>query len=231
MTREIRFNSFGIPYIVEFANVSFHRRSSSSSSSFCRVPSSASSASLPLQTRRLFSLRSVSSFFSKKSRRSLQNNISPPTAPVPSENTLPTWCAIPPFTPPAPTSSNSAPSLAEALFIQFSSPHPPMTRKQRLAYLQRTISHAVLDAGMDTPSNGNNPRPSTEHPPRPGFKIPETLYCGTYGQMVSALESVGLFATPCLDTGFPGGTQIGALFVARHVGTNGVQLRKLTLWG
>lgn len=80
----------------------------------------------------------------------------------------------------------------DGIYIQFppERSHPQLTRKQRLVRLQQTISMAVLDAGMSHPEN----QPS--HRNR-GYRSSDALFCGTYGQMMAALEGAGLSATPC----------------------------------
>ncbi|KAF9225534.1 hypothetical protein BS17DRAFT_879534 [Gyrodon lividus] len=281
MAQEIRFNSFGIPYIVEFENVSFvpqqcseesrskHARNvphspvvssfsepgfaysisslspSSSTSSFCHIETPPRAPRFP-SLYRSFSLRSASSLFRRKPRRSSSDLDPSDICPIPSQSTnvssnvLPTWCSVPEYTkplPPTPPHRKIADVHADGLYIQFASPQslPQMTRKDKLVHLQRTIGTAVLEAGMNTPPrNADNQEPSnrdTISQKDRGYKTPDALYCGTYGQMMAALEGAGLSATPCLEAGFSGCTRLGALFVARHNGVNGVELRKITLWG
>ena len=83
-----------------------------------------------------------------------------------------------------------------------------MTRKERLARLQQTISVAVLDAGMSrSPGSAIQPQ---EHPDgnviytSRGYKTSNAMFCGTYGQMMAALEGAGLSATPCRGENLPG---------------------------
>ncbi|KAF8846108.1 hypothetical protein BDN67DRAFT_976936 [Paxillus ammoniavirescens] len=275
MTQDIRFNSFGIPYVVEFENVSFapqHRiqdsRSkhtchdllvssfsdpglaysptpspSSSTSSFCHIESPPPAPPFP-PLHRSFSLRSASSLFRLKPRRSSLDMSLPSIRPIPSQcsnlssNALPTWSA-PEHTKPLPPTPHRkvADVQADGLYIQFTSPEslPQMGRKDKLVHLQKTINTAVLEAGMNTPpkntvcqepSNAEKTSQETR-----GYKTHDALYCGTYGQMMVALEGAGLYATPCLEAGLSGSTRLGALFVARHNGANGIELRKITLWG
>lgn len=117
-------------------------------------------------------------------------------------------------------------------------------------HLQQTIGTAVLDAGMrcspgNTALSENNSDDQGHHPR--GHRSADALFCGTYGQMMTALEGAGLSATPCTGEslsarGYPfpattishnttlADTRLGALFVARNDGASGVQLRKITLW-
>ncbi|KAF9245855.1 hypothetical protein BU15DRAFT_58804 [Melanogaster broomeanus] len=201
MAQEIRFNSFGIPYVVEFENVSF----------------------VPKQC-------------SEESRTSSPDMASQNTRPIPSQSTevssniIPPTCSALEHTKPLPTSPlrrNVSDMNADGLYIQFASPQslPQMHRKDKL----------VIEAGMDTPPrNTDHQEPSNAQAASQKdreYRTPDALYCGTYGQMMAALEGAGLSATPCPETGYSGCTRLGALFVARPNGANGVQLRKITLWG
>ncbi|KIK95349.1 hypothetical protein PAXRUDRAFT_11497 [Paxillus rubicundulus Ve08.2h10] len=273
MTQDIRFNSFGIPYVVEFENVSFvpqHRihdsRSkhpyndpsvssfsepglpyfttpspSSSTSSFCHIESPPPAPRFP-SLHRSFSLRSASSLFRLKPRGSSSHLSS--TRPIPSQslnvssNVLPTWSA-PEHTKPLPPTPHLkfSDGQSDGLYIQFASPQNPshMGRKDKLVHLQKTINTAVLDAGMNSPpQNTDSQEPSNGEKPSQknrGYRTHGALYCGTYGQMMAALEGAGLYATPCMEAGLSGSTRLGALFVARHNGASGIELRKITLWG
>ncbi|KAG8219575.1 hypothetical protein J3R82DRAFT_526 [Butyriboletus roseoflavus] len=220
----IKFTSFGVPYINEFENVSFVRSFSSSSDSLSYTPSSSSSPPPPPRLPPL-SLRLASSLFKRK-----------PTHTHPT--TEPLWSANSEHTKPLPPPPQPDASETHGIHIQFppEQSHPQMSRKQRLVHLQQTISVAVRDAGMSTSSPGNLTHPEKHsnenvlHPTR-GYKTPDAFFCGTYGQLMSALEGAGLSAMPCVGEGLSGYTRLGALFVARNDGASGVQLRKFTLWG
>ncbi|KAF8560106.1 hypothetical protein OG21DRAFT_1479946 [Imleria badia] len=236
MTREIKFTSFGIPYILEFENVSCvpeppryaSPSPSSSTSSFCYIDS-------PPPQRRLpsFSLRSPSSLFKRKPAPT------PPTSSSrTSNNSAPElWCANSESTKPLPLPPQSDVPETHGIFIRSppESSHPQRSRKEKLVHLQQTISVAVLDAGMSR-SPGSTTRPEKHsngnavHGGR-GYKTPDALFCGTYGQLMAALEGAGLSATPCAGENVSGYTRLGALFVARSDGASGLQLRKITLWG
>ncbi|KAF8445664.1 hypothetical protein L210DRAFT_3391724 [Boletus edulis BED1] len=219
---EIKFTSFGVPYILEFENVSFvpEKRPtspSSSTSSFCHIDTPPP----PPPRVPFFSLPSPSSLFKRNSRRT-----------VPHEP-----CANSESTKPLPPPPQSDVSEARGIYIRFppGCSQPQMTRKERLVHLQQTISAAVLDAGMSrSPANKTRPdehsNGSTVRGNR-GYTTPNALFCGTYGQMIAALEGAGLSATPCTGENLSGYTRLGALFVARNDGASGVQLRKITLWG
>jgi len=99
--------------------------------------------------------------------------------------------------------------------------------------LQKTITSAVVEAGMDTPyaleEHIDHHHPSTT---TPDYRGPDSLFRGTYGQVMVALKAAGLVATPCMEGEFAGATRLGALFVAHQTSeSRSVQLRKLTLWG
>ncbi|KAN0100382.1 hypothetical protein V8E55_000366 [Tylopilus felleus] len=223
MTREIKFTSFGLPYVLEFENVSVVPSTdlrppspASSSSSFCYIDSPPSRPRLPS-----LSFLSPSSIFKRKHA---------PTKTA--HNSTESECAKPLPPPPAPDASE-----AHGICIRFpaESSHPQRSRKERLVHLQKTISVAVLDAGMRrSPANANrsenNSNGHAVHASR-GYRTPDALFCGTYGQLMAALEGAGLSATPCTGENLPGYTRLGALFVARNDGASGVQLRKITLWG
>lgn len=202
MTREIKFTSFGIPYILEFENVSFvperppspeprhslYTTPSSSSSSFCYIDSPPPPSRFPS-----FSLPSASSLFKRKNTQH-----SPPRHTIPSR-TSDTSEGTKPLPPPPRTGV----SETHGIYIQFPAErsHPQMSRKERLVHLQQTISMAVLDAGMSR-SPGNTSTRSEEHSNgnairgSRGHRTPDALFCGTYGQLVAALEGAGLSATP-----------------------------------
>jgi hypothetical protein len=96
--------------------------------------------------------------------------------------------------------------------------------------LQKTITSAVVDAGMDTPSAPEEQINVSTN--APDYHSRDTLFRGTYGQVMVALKAAGLVATPCMEGDFAGATRLGALFVAhRSSEERNVQLRKLTLWG
>lgn len=202
MTREIKFTSFGIPYILEFENVSFvperppspeprhslYTTPSSSSSSFCYIDSPPPPSRFPS-----FSLPSASSLFKRKNTQH-----SPPRHTIPSR-TSDTSEGTKPLPPPPRTGV----SETHGIYIQFPAErsHPQMSRKERLVHLQQTISMAVLDAGMSR-SPGNTSTHSEKHSNgnairgSRGHRTPDALFCGTYGQLVAALEAAGLSATP-----------------------------------
>lgn len=295
MPQQIHWTSFGIPYLVEFNNVSFAPRrtpspsedtltsfhppensasvseqsltyscpsATSSTSSFCHI--SQCMLESPLQTRssisRLTSLsrsapgmRSASSFFKRKHQKSHPSTRKPySTSQNASNNPIDTWCCIPAHVPkPLPPVPQQEPEgvHVDGLHIQFATPpyDPRASSRSRLVRLQKTISSAVVEAGMDTPSSLEEQTDVSTNVA--GHRTRDTLFRGTYGQVMVALKAAGLVATPCMEGDIAGGaqlrhmnisllshlssaTRLGALFVAhRSSEERNVQLRKLTLWG
>lgn len=278
MPQQIHWTPFGIPYVVEFNNVSFAPRrtaspsedtlasfhtpeksasvseqsltyscpsATSSTSSFCHI--SQGMLESPLQTRssisRLVSLsrsapgmRSASSFFKRKHQKSHPSTHKPYSASQDtSNNSIDTWCYIPTHVPkPLPPMPQKEPEgiHVDGLHIQFATPpyDPRASSRSRLVRLQKTITSAVVEAGMDTPSALDEQMDVSTNVP--GHRSRDTLFRGTYGQVMVALKAAGLVATPCMEGDFAGATRLGALFVAhRSSEERNVQLRKLTLWG
>lgn len=278
MPQQIHWTSFGIPYVVEFNNVSFAPRrtpspsedtltgfpppensasvseqsltfscpsATSSTSSFCHI--SQCMLESPLQTRssisRLTSLsrsapgmRSASSFFKRKQQKSHPSTRKPySTSQNASNNPIDTWCCIPAHVPkPLPPVPQQEPEgiHVDGLHIQFATPpyDSRASSRSRLVRLQKTITSAVVEAGMDTPSSLEEQTGVSTNVP--GHRTRDTLFRGTYGQVMVALKAAGLVATPCMEGDIAGATRLGALFVAhRSSEERNVQLRKLTLWG
>ncbi|KAG1799134.1 uncharacterized protein BJ212DRAFT_1305606 [Suillus subaureus] len=263
MPQQIRWTPFGIPYVVEFNNISFTPRrtvspsedtlasfpapekspsvseqsltyscpsATSSTSSFCHI--SQCMLESPLKTRssisRLVSLsrsapgmRSASSFFKRKHQNAHPSTRKPySTTQNPSSNPIDTWCYIPAHVPkPLPPVPQQEPEgiHVDGLHIQFATPpcDPRASSRSRLAWI--------------LPPHLRNRWISTNVP---DYHSRDTLFRGTYGQVMVALKAAGLVATPCMEGDFAGATRLGALFVAhRSSEERNVQLRKLTLWG
>jgi hypothetical protein len=69
--------------------------------------------------------------------------------------------------------------------------------------LQKTITSAVVEAGMDTPSALEEQMDVSTNVT--GYHSRDTLFRGTYGQVMVALKAAGLVATPCMEGDFAGG--------------------------
>ncbi|KAI0931541.1 hypothetical protein AcW1_001083 [Taiwanofungus camphoratus] len=210
MVPEIRFNSFGIPYLVEFANVRFRSPSRSSSNARSGSPSPSLNGSVYTHESGITTLAS---------------------AETASSDTL----ACP----------DQERSESGGLYIQFAS--HPLRPPCKLSYsrvlrLKHRIAKAVLAAGMDSSPTSEVGDPmnmatlsrlscgsinSTDDVPE---DVPGSLYRGTYGQVMTALQAVGLTTTPCKETGIEQATRLGALFVVNRTESGTVELSKLTLW-
>lgn len=223
MSRQIKFTPFGIPYVTEFENVSVVPKRhpddlrpslplskplyppspspSSSTSSFCYIESPPPPPRFPS-----FSLPSASSFFKRKPTQHPAHSRTlhhPTTEP-------PHWSSDSKGTKPLPPPPHSDVSESHGIYIQFPPEHirPQTSRKEMLVHLQQTISLAVLDAGMSSPP-GNTTHPEKHsnenavHRTR-GYKTPDALFCGTYGQLMTALEGAGLSAIQCVGEGLSG---------------------------
>lgn len=198
MSPEVKFTPYGIPYLVEFANVAFRKRSKSGSSSLApTVGASTSTLNLSHAPSSRYN-GSTTTLNTSHGHGSSRYNDSMPTLVI---------------TPPE--------SEGEGLLIQFAThqatPYHRLS-ETRLARLKYRIANAVVAAGMDAPS------PRTASPPsrcvshgrihtsdlrRAGdpsaHPAPSSLYQGTYGQVMSAFRSAGLTTTPCDQFGFAEG--------------------------
>ncbi|KAI0354575.1 hypothetical protein OH77DRAFT_1521484 [Trametes cingulata] len=222
MAPEIRFNALGVPYLVEFANVTFRSPSRSSSRCSSRSVTSRREAS---ESRPSLNLRPTISRSTLNSDRTLTSTASSETL----------------------TGPGAGPDLTEdhGLYIRFASQlaKPPCKLSEhRLARLKYRIAKAVLAAGMDTSPSGELGDPmddagrcrasissihseNVEHEGLPG-----SLFRGTYGQVMTALRAAGLATVPCKESGVEFATCLGALFVAHPNERGGVDFTKLTLW-
>ncbi|OCH89535.1 hypothetical protein OBBRIDRAFT_658493 [Obba rivulosa] len=218
MAPEIRFNSYGVPYLVEFSHLSFRSRSSSrcgssKSSSESSSSSLVASGSKPPSFKREPSVRTHNTLGTASSE-TLANHV---------EEDYDT----------------------NGLYIQFQSPYyqsPHKLSPNRILRLKRRIARAVVAAGMDSSpaTEWANPEYRTApnrfsrwsvastdsvQPPMPG-----SLFRGTYGQVMVALQAAGLETTPCKESGLDEATYLGALFVAKHTEHGTLEFNKLTLW-
>jgi len=249
MAQEIRFNHFGVPYIVEFANVSFRPTIPLKKSSATFIPTLTKMDSYSTNATRASS--PAPSFPSSRSRSS-SRSFKPrrKRTPSPTES-ITSWCTVPPYDPPydppkAPEPPQSdSPTKGRGLYIQFSlfstsddppsyTPRPqPNTSRSYIPRLRRAIANAVKDAGMESPAAAEkeNPMDFQDPPAPPQRKTSKSLFRGTYGQVMSALKDAGLTTTPCTEAGFETATRLGALFVSNSSEDGSVEFTKLTLWG
>ncbi|KZT72866.1 hypothetical protein DAEQUDRAFT_663600 [Daedalea quercina L-15889] len=219
MAPEIKFTAFGIPYVVEFKNVSFRVRS--------RSHSPPPRNTIIDRDSRCFS------FILVDRPPSIDDTASIASIETASSQTL----AYP----------GEDEGEGEGLFIQFATQRQGMHQKlsnMRLWRLKQRIAKAVLAAGMDASPGTEKLDPmdvptlsrmsygsirSDDSSPAPDGS-PGALFRGTYGQVMTALQAAGLVATPCKESGFDQATRLGALFVANHKDNSKLEFTKLTLW-
>ncbi|KAK7695033.1 hypothetical protein QCA50_002221 [Cerrena zonata] len=212
MAPEIKFTSFGIPYLVEFANVRF--RSVLKRKHACPKPlrnrshSSSSSASASSDTSLGSSLATASS----ETLASAYDNTDD------GDGLLIEFAAH---------QSESRQMLSER----------NLTRMKYMIANAAVAAGMTAPSATDRadPVNRAMQRLSRRfeahtHDPQQHAGSTSSFYRGTYGQLMAALQSAGLMTTPCKASGIEDGRQLGALFVASHTGTGTVELRKLTLW-
>ncbi|CAL1694503.1 unnamed protein product [Somion occarium] len=207
MVSEIKFTSFGIPYLVEFANVKFR-------------------AALKRRSAHLRPSRSRSSSSSASSGSSNSSgyvSVEASLATASSETLV--------------YSDERDGEGLYIQFASRQTDAPRPLSETRLARLKHRIANAVLAAGMDTPvaSDVSDPMGQVIHRLSQRFEkqshhSPSSFYRGTYGQVIGALQSAGLTITPCKASGLEDAQRLGSLFVANHTELGTVELTKLTLW-
>ncbi|KAI0695638.1 hypothetical protein BC835DRAFT_1273134, partial [Cytidiella melzeri] len=206
MAPEVKFTSFGIPYLVEFANVTFRRRKRNTA--YQRQP--ATLYSMPHCDDSDWTFASLSSRSEKGAYAVIESEDENEEEGEPGEGL---WIRFA--------------SQANTTYHSF-----PLSQS-RLTRLKHRIAKAVVAAGMES---GQNMQPSDPFetalrtqgvvPPAPV----SSFYRGTYGQVMEALQSAGLVVSQCEESGFEGATFLGALFVGRQTRSGGVELAKLSLW-
>ena len=201
MPSEIKFNSFGIPYLVEFANMSLRSKKGDK----------AAKAS-----------KSSKGLFKEKEKDKSGPPKPPPKNPMlpsrcPTCGHMPTTNLAPPHRE-HPAKPASKPPRPGGLYIRFASSPGTATAKissRRLAKLRSAIEDAVTNAGMMKPSpdetgsaadmaldTGDTMRSRDTARTDTSKKA---LFKGTYGQVKQALKEAGLVATPCSENGFEHG--------------------------
>jgi hypothetical protein len=161
------------------------------------------------------------SFLSSRSRSSSRSYTPRRRSSSPTES-LSSWCYIPPYEP-SQTPEVSPSEIAKpgrGLYIQFANSFPtseappsyssrpePIRRKSTITRLRRTITTAVQDAGMESPTatDKQNPLDSKDLSQSTQRRSSKSLFRGTYGQVMSALKDAGLMITPCTEAGFEEG--------------------------
>ncbi|TDL28093.1 hypothetical protein BD410DRAFT_782053 [Rickenella mellea] len=201
MPGEVKFTPWGIPYLVEFANVSI--RSSSSKSSLKEKVKQVLKTPTRCPTCGHHAKNSLKIHQARREKASAIDTSHHPGG---------LYIQLP-----HPSEKASLP--------------PRKISEKRLARLRWTIADAVKRAGMSSsPASENLHLVAGDANMPTKTSIPPALFKGTYGQVKDALRDAGLTATPCSELGFEHATQIGTLFVSNSKG-GGVELTKLTLWG
>ncbi|KAL5495107.1 hypothetical protein ACEPAI_569 [Sanghuangporus weigelae] len=219
MPSDIKFNSFGIPYLVDFASFSLKKKGD-------KLKRSKSTKERP------------GSEPPKPPPKS-------PSTPVRCPTCGHTRSHLAPARHSEPTQKQqSKPPRPGGLYIRFESSSGLATTKlssRRLAKLRTAIEEAVMNAGMMKPSpdeTGSAADVALDDTMRSretarSDTSKKALFKGTYGQVKQALKAAGLVATPCSENGFENATRLGALFVVNSNAApkDGLELSKLTLWG
>ncbi|KAH9947110.1 hypothetical protein B0H21DRAFT_363889 [Amylocystis lapponica] len=204
MAPQIKFNSFGIPYLVEFANVRFRSPARSGTTPRLAEPwltlrrTGSNSTDATLTTASSETLASPVEIESGQGLY-IQFASHPKDAPhrLSESRLMRLKARIAKAVLAAGMSSSSPPALAN-----------PLDRK---AALRCSDSSVQSTGSVDVPPHGS-------------------FFRGTYGQVMSALTAVGLTTTPCKASGVEAATRLGALFVANHTESGSLELTKLTLW-
>ncbi|KAF7794848.1 hypothetical protein EIP86_005990 [Pleurotus ostreatoroseus] len=216
MPPQVKFNSFGIPFVVEFANVTFRRAKRRSD-----VPPPPPPKDYP--SRISYQRLSVASDWVVVSP--------PPTTPA-------VWAASS-STMSVASSATLYPTLepqqveGKALYIRFASegpnapmPGPPLSAP-RIEQLKRRLARAVLAAGMtqspSTQLTKAGPVIETDNAHGRG-----SLFRGTYGQVEEAIIAAGLTARRC-DESLPA-TRLGVMFVMQPNKYGEIELVRVTLF-
>ncbi|KAI0094451.1 hypothetical protein BDY19DRAFT_19963 [Irpex rosettiformis] len=219
MAPVIKFTSFSIPFLVEFANMTFRRRKRNAR----QANSTSTLYAMPSYNDSDWTFASLSS--TDKIDKPAYAVIGSASESDDSESRY------------SQESAEEEPSV-EGLWIQFASqiesPMPysyPLSEK-RLKRLRYRISKAVVAAGMESSPDMQTSDPFNNALQTQGRLPPvpvSSLYRGTYGQVMEALHAAGLVVSQCEETGFAGATFLGAMFVGRYT-RSGLKLSKLSLW-
>ena len=185
MPSEIKFNAFGVPYVVEFGNVSFKnfpsltRKPPKSTKLLSRLPQrSVTLSHCPTchKPKEVFKVQSLNFDLLE-------------------------------------TKPEDSHEQSGGLYIQLPSRRRGTSQEkispEKLSRLRKTIAYAVTQAGMSTPAASDRADPlnaimggSESQPQTRTANASHTLFKGTYGQVKGALQDAGLVVTPCPETGY-----------------------------
>ena len=194
MPSDIKFNSFGIPYLVEFANLSLRKKGD-------KLKRSKSNKERPGSEPPKPPPKTPSAPARCPTCGHTRSHLAPPP-PRFSESPAPKQQVKPP--------------RPGGLYIRFESSSGLATTKlssRRLAKLRTAIEEAVTNAGMMRPSpdeTGSAADVTLDDTMRSretsrSDTSKKALFKGTYGQVKQALKAAGLVATPCSENGFENG--------------------------
>ena len=199
MPAEIKLTNLGIPYLVDFANVSI------------RAPS------FPFGRKK--SLKQKSGKASKQTPQPPAPKRCPTCGhlsdhpPVPEKDDV--------------YSAKGGNVRPGGLYIRFADQLEAPTQKiseRRLAKLRWAIAEAVTKVGMTSPASeevlvaGDSNSSDGSETLRSTGSHKQTLFKGTYGQIKEALKNAGLATIPCAETGFENGEWI--LIYLKHQRTH-----------
>ncbi|THH31937.1 hypothetical protein EUX98_g2245 [Antrodiella citrinella] len=207
MAPDIKFTPYGIPYLVEFANVAFGKRSKFGSSSTSLAPAVGASSST-------LNLSHASTTLPSASTTALIVNAHESEG----DGLLIQFASHP---------TNSYRRLSETRLLRL---------KHRIAsaVVAAGMNAPAPSQSSNTPERCvSHGRIHTSELRRAGGSLrsaPSSLYHGTYGQVMSAFNAAGLTTIPCDPYGFADAQRLGALFVVRHTDVGTLELTKLTLW-
>ncbi|TFK56489.1 hypothetical protein OE88DRAFT_1721696 [Heliocybe sulcata] len=207
MSPEIRFTPDGVPYLVEFSNISFR---SQNHAPHQRKP-------IPAQ-------------FTRASYLSTSSSLSLSLSPTDDDGPGGLYIHFParaapggiPF-PSVPSKRTSRSKLMRLRKIIASSvldagmDTPAEQKADPLAEAGRRLNRR--QSVVSSHSSGGA-----------GAEKGAALFSGTYGQVVDALTGAGLAIARCGENGFEHATRLGALFVVNNTSTGELEFRKLTLW-
>ncbi|KAJ3556575.1 hypothetical protein NM688_g1949 [Phlebia brevispora] len=201
MAPEIKFTSFGIPYLVEFANVTFRRKKRNSvlpplpppkRSSFYLVHPKGSDWTLATTSSATLAYPNHDSAESEGRAMYIRFASEGPNAPIPG---------------------------------------PPLSDRRMAKLLRRlgraVLAVGMDQSGQSDANDASVEKAANKH----GLSDANgALYRGTYGQVMQALQAAGLTSTLCDESALQGATRLGLMFIIRPTGYGGVELSRVTLF-
>lgn len=211
MPSEIKFNNFGIPYLVDFANISIRSKKDKA----------AKSKTLP-----------------SRNDKFVKPKAPPPLVRCPTCGHVPSHAHE---EPPKPAKAPSPGGLYIRFATRTDAPTQKISsrRLERLrSAIEDAVTNAGMikpspdetGAEAEMALDSMDTKRSRDSSNKKDLSK-KALFKGTYGQVKQALKDAGLVTTPCSENGFENATRLGALLVVNGKATDGLELTKLTLWG